>query len=126
LLLGLFLCPLNSYAQNLCFDDEASSRMIVTIERANICEQQLTATSESNAELQRQVDLKEETIRLQAEQITLYKSMDEMKATISAAKDTVCKEQIKAASPTFWQNMGKYATGGVIGAVLAVAAMLIL
>lgn len=125
LLLGLFLFPSSSFAQ-ICFDDATASRMVVELERAKIMEQQLSTQSSGNLELQNQIDILKTTINLYQEQITVYKNMQEMNQKMSEMKDKACTEQIKAATPTFFDNMQKYLTGVGVGGILAGIAILLL
>ena len=125
LLLGLILFPSNSFGQ-ICFDDSTASRMVVELERAKIMEQQLLTQSSGNVELQNQIDILKTTINLYQEQITVYKNMQEMNQKMSDMKDKACTEQIKAATPTFTENMQKYLTGVGIGGILAGIAILLL
>jgi hypothetical protein len=100
--------------------------MVVALEKAKIAEQQLEVSASTNAELLQQKEILKETIRLREDQITVYKNMVEMQNTLSATKDKVCEERVKAATPTFMDNMGKYAIGGGVGAVLLGLALLLL
>jgi hypothetical protein len=114
----ILLWPSNSLGQGVCFDDTVAGQMVVALEQAKITEQQLTIQAQGNVELQGQIDIFRGTIKLYEEQIIIYKNMVDMNAKIGEAKDKACQEQIKAASPTFMQNIGKYFTGVGIGAIL--------
>jgi len=81
-------------------------------------EQQLTIQAGGNEELQRQLVILQSTIKLYEEQISVYKTMIEMVKTLQEVKDQTCKEQIKAATPTFWDNLQKYFVGVGIGGIL--------
>jgi hypothetical protein len=100
--------------------------MVVELERAKIMEQQLSAQSSGNVELQNQIDILKTTINLYQEQITVYKNMQEMNQKMGEMKDKACTEQIKAATPTFMDNMQKYLTGAGIMGVLGIAAIFLL
>jgi hypothetical protein len=100
--------------------------MVVALERARISEAQLQAQAGGNSELQVQVDILRGTIKLYEDQIAVYKSMAEMNVKLSDLKDKACEAQVKAATPTFWENIGKYFTGAGIGAALAGVAILLL
>jgi len=110
----------------VCFDDVTAGRMVVSLEQARIMEQQLSTQAGGNAELQSQVDILRNTIKLYEEQIIVYKNMTEMNNKMGEMKDRACAEQIKAATPTFIDNMTKYLTGIGIGGILASIAILIL
>ena len=98
----------------------------MALEQAKIAEQQLTVQAGGNAELQQQVEILKETIKLYEEQISLYKNMVDIHSKISDAKDKACTEQIKAATPTFMENLGKYTVGGGVGAVLLGLALILI
>lgn len=126
LLSGLFLYPTNSFAQGVCFDDAMAGQMVVALEQARITEEQLAAQADGNAELQTQVNILRETIKLMEDQIVVYKNMAEMNAKMSDMKDKACIEQVKAAKPTFMQNMTKYLTGAGVTAILGGLAIILL
>lgn len=125
-LLALLLFPSNSFGQSICFDDATASRMVVALEQAKITEQQLSAQSSGSLELQTQIDILRQTISLYQEQIIVYKNMAEMNSKMTEMKDKACVEQIKAATPTFMDNIQKYLTGVGIGGILAGIAILLL
>lgn len=126
LLSVILLWPLNSFGQGVCFDDETAGAMVVALEKAKIVEQQLSVQVNGNAELQTQVDILRNTIKLYEDQIAVYKSMSEMNQKMGDMKDKVCQEQIKAATPTFMDNMGKYLTGAGIMGVLGLIGIILL
>ncbi len=100
--------------------------MVVALDQAKIAEQQLVVAVGSEAELLQQKEILAGTVKLLQDQIAIYKNMQEMQAKFSDAKDKACDAAVKAATPTFWDNMTKYLVGGGIGAVLAVVAILLL
>lgn len=126
LLLVILLFPLNSFAQETCFDEATARRMIVDLEQAKIASQQLEIQVGGNSELQKQLDLLNSTIKLLEDQIAVYKNIQEMNKQMSDVKDKLHEQELKAVKPTFWDNMQKYIVGGGIGAAVAVAIILIL
>jgi hypothetical protein len=126
LLLVLLLFPLNSFAQDICFDEATAGRMIVALEQAKIASQQLEVQAGSNSELQQQLEILKGTIKLMEDQIVVYKNIQDMNKQMSDAKDKLHEQELKAVKPTFWDNMQKYIVGGGIGAAVAVAIILIL
>ena len=100
--------------------------MVVALEQAKIAEQQLLTQAGGNTELQSQIDILRNTIKLYEEQIIVYKNMTEMNSKMQEMKDKACAEQIKAATPTFMDNMTKYLTGIGIGGILAGIVILVL
>jgi hypothetical protein len=125
LLLGILLWPLSSFAQ-VTFDDVTAGKMVVALEQARIVEKQLTVMAEENAELQGQLDTLKGTIKLMEEQSIIYQNLIAMNKQMSDAKDKACADAVKAASPTWWDNMSKYLAGVGVGAAFAIAAVLIL
>jgi hypothetical protein len=126
LLSVILLWPPNSFAQGVCFDDATAAAIVVALEQARIAEAQLAVQAGGNEELQKQLDILQGTIKLYEDQIAVYKSMREMDAKLSDAKDKACQEQVKAATPTFMQNMQKYIVGGGIGAALLGVILMVL
>lgn len=92
--------------------------MVVALEQAKIAEQQLSVQAGSNTELQAQVDILKGTIKLLEDQIAIHKSMSETLKAMGDTKDKLCAEQIKAATPTFMDNVKTYTFGAGIGAAL--------
>lgn len=115
--LVLFLFPPSSFA-DVCFDDDTAGRMVVTLEQAKITLEQLQLSEEKTAEVQKQVDILTKTIVLLEGQIEAYELMMVNNKQMSEAKDKVCQEQIKAATPTFMDNLQKYMVGAGAGAVI--------
>lgn len=127
LLLSVILrCPPNSFAQDTCFTEEVAGRMVVALEQAKIAEQQLSVAAGSNAELQQQAEILRGTIKLMQDQLNVYKNMVEMQNKMSEAKDKLFEEQLKAAKPSFMDNVKTNVLAGGVGAVLAVVAILLL
>ncbi len=126
LLLAFHLCPQSSTAQEVCFSKDVAGQMLVTLEKAQVCEEQITAYGNSNAELQTQINLLKENVKLLQDQAAIYKSMVDMKDRFADTQAKICEQQIKAATPSFWDNMQKYFVGVGIGAVLAGIGILIL
>jgi hypothetical protein len=126
MLSAILLCPPSSFAQDICFSESVASRMVVALEQAKISEQQLTVASRINVELQQQLEILRTTVKLLEDQIVVYKNMDEMKAQMSAAKDDLFKEQLKAAQPSFMDKVKSNVLAGGVGALLAVVVILLL
>jgi hypothetical protein len=126
LLWAILLFPSSSAAQGVCFDDKTAGDMVVALEQAKISEQQLEVSAGTNAELLQQKEILKETIKLREDQIAVYKNMVEMLNALSAAKDKVCEERVKAASPTFMDKVKSNVLAGGVGAALAVLAILLL
>jgi hypothetical protein len=125
LLLGILLCPLSSFAQ-VAFDDATAGKMVVALEQARIAEKQLEVQAGENTELQGQLDILKGTIKLMEEQAVIYQNLIAMNKQMSDAKDKACAEAIKAASPTWWDNMSKYLTGMGVGGLLVGVLVLVL
>lgn len=125
-LLILFLCPLNSQAQDICFDDATAGRMVVVLEQAKIAEQQLLISADKDMESQKQIGILQGTIKLLEDRISLHEAMRKTDAAFSDMKDKAFEQQLKAATPTFMQNLGKYFTGAGIGAILTGIVIIIL
>jgi hypothetical protein len=124
--LAILLWPLNSFAEDTCFSEEVAGQMVVALEQAKIAAQQLEVQAGSNVELQSQVDILKGTVKLMEDQITVYKNLQDMQAKMSEAKDTLHAQELKAAKPTFFDKLKSNVLAGGVGAVLAVAVILLL
>ena len=126
LLLVSLLFPIASAAQELSVSEQATAnRLLVTLEQCEKTEKQLVAYENGNVELQNQITIIKSTIQnlqelvsLQKDKEEVYKNLLEMERKMAETKEKVYQEQLKAAKPTFIQEVGKYSTGGVLGAVI--------
>ena len=118
LLWAILLFPSNSAAQGVCFDDKVAGEIVMALERAKISERQLDVAAAGNAELLQQKEILKGTVKLLESQIVIYKNMIEMQEKTGTIKDKVCDDRVKAATPTFWENLQKYLVGGGVGAAL--------
>lgn len=126
LLWAFLLCPSSSAAQDTCFTEEVASRMIVALEQAKILEQQMALSETGGAELQQQIDILKNTVKLLQDQIEIYRSMTEMQSKMAEAKDKLFEQQLKAAKPSFMQQVGTHSISFGMGALLAGLAILLL
>jgi hypothetical protein len=79
--------------------------MVVALEQAKFTEEQLAASNGQSAELIQQ---------------------KEMSTKMGEMQDKACKEQIKAATPTFMQRLQQNFLAGGIGAAIAAVVILLL
>ena len=98
----------------------------MALEQARYTEQQLTVVVDGNAELQKQLDISRATVKLLEDQIAAYKTYQDTLKSLGEAKDKACQEEIKAATPTFWDNIQKYFVGAGIGGLLVGIGVLLL
>lgn len=98
----------------------------MALEQAKLSDSQLEALNGSSQELIQQKEILQGTIKLLQDQIATYKSMSEMTAKMDDMKDAACKEQVKAATPTFMQKLQSNFLAGGIGAVLTAVVILLL
>ena len=124
----------------LATNDSIAGRMLVAVEQRAQLVQMVAAGEGRIEELNKQIKWKdeeiahlEEIIRLQDEKIQLYvdkekvyQEKDKTNQLMSDMKDKACIEQVKAAKPTFGQNMTKYLTGFGAGGVFIGILLLIL
>ncbi len=152
LLLVFLLLPLVCAAQDTsaslpATNDSPAGRMLVLIEQRNQIEQliasgegrieelnkQLVWKDEEILHLQEIIKLKDEKIQLYIEKDAvrqdtekMYQNKEKTMQTLYDAKDKAYEERIKAATPTFMDNMTKYVTGVGIGGILAGIVLLLL
>jgi hypothetical protein len=103
-----------------------AGEIVVALERAKISESQLDVAAAGNAELLQQKEILKGTVKLLEDQLAIYKSMIEMQEKAGTIKDKLCDERVKAATPTFWENMAKYLVGGGVGAALLGVMLIVL
>ena len=111
----MLLFPLIVQAEGLSVS--TANRILIALEQAKICEEQLVTASESNAEVQKQLEIVRSSIKLLEEQLVIYKSMVEMLNKIQETKDNAYEQAIKDAKPSFMDNLQKYLTGIGIGGI---------
>ena len=98
----------------------------MALEQRNYCEQQLVVKNDAEAELKKQIAIKSDTIKLLEEQIGIYKNLVDMQKKMDATKDKLHADELKAAKPTFMDNLGKIGIGIGIGIVVTIGVVLIL
>lgn len=128
-------------------NDNVAAKMLVALEQRATLVQMMENGEGSQGELRKQLAWKDEEIahieeisKLKDEKIQLYQEReklyqekekvyqekDKTNQSLSDMKDKACTEQIKAATPTFMDNMTKYFTGAGVGGALAVIAIILL
>jgi hypothetical protein len=107
--------------------------MVVLLEKTAIAERQLALYENGNAELQQQIDLLKEKQKLMQDIVTLqnvkiavYQNMDEMNRKMAETQARIYEQQIRDAKPTFMSQVSTHTAAGVIGAILAGFAILLL
>ena len=100
--------------------------MVVELERNALLKEQLVLQEQMTRELSQQVDSLKEIVRLQKEQIDASNNMIESQKKMAEAQDANCRQLLKAAKPTFLDNVKSNVLAGGVGAVLAVVAILLL
>ena len=73
-----------------------------------------------------QLDILKETIRIQKEQVDVATAAMGAQKKLAEVQDANCRQLIKAAKPTFLDNIKNNVLAGGVGAVLAVVAILLL
>lgn len=126
LLWGILLCN-DGYAQgSICFSEEVAAKMVVELERTANLGRQVSLLEQGTAEMQAQLDILKETVRIQKEQVDVATAALETQRKFADAQDANCQQLIKAAKPTFMDNVKSNVLAGGVGAVLAVVAILLL
>ncbi len=96
------------------------------LERIANLGRQVELLEQGTAEMQAQLDILKETIRIQKEQVDVASAAMEAQKKLAEAQDANCRQLIKAAKPTFLDNVKNNVLAGGVGAVLAVVAILLL
>jgi hypothetical protein len=95
----------------------------VTLERGGFTEKQLPMCIAEKDEIIQQKAILMETLRLKEEQNVILKNLIETQKKFDEAKDKLHAEELKAAKPTFMDNLGKIGIGIGIGIVLTIGAV---
>lgn len=120
LVLSLFLLSSlfvsTAYAQNICFAPDTAKRMLISIEKTPLLEEQITLYQSANKELEYQILLLKEINILRKEQIEQYEKI------VKLQKESY-ESIIKESRPSIWQEIFKAISyigiGALIGATLA-------
>ena len=96
------------------------------LERTANLGRQVKLLEQGTAEMQAQLDILKETIRIQKEQVDVATAAMEAQKKLAEAQDANCRQLLKAAKPTFLDNVKSNVLSGGVGAVLAVVAILLL
>ena len=126
LLWGILPCP-DSYAQgSICFSENVAGKMVMELERTANLGRQVELLEQGTAEMRAQLDILKETIRIQKEQVDAATAAMEAQKKLAEVQDENCRQLLKAAKPTFLDNVKNNVLAGGVGAVLAVVAILLL
>jgi TolA-binding protein len=128
------LLPWVCVAQDISVSQlDTASRMLIALEQKVYLEKEIAIGDARVAELEEQLKLVnakivllQDIIDLQNAKIELYKSKEEVKDKLDAEKDKLHQQELKAAKPSFMDEVRKYATGAVGGAALLGLALLLL
>ena len=96
------------------------------LERTANLGRQVELLEQGTAEMQTQLDILKETIRIQKEQVDVATAAMEAQKKLAEAQEANCRQLLKAAKPTFLDNVKSNVLAGGVGAVLAVVAILLL
>jgi hypothetical protein len=120
LLLGSLLLPQISMAQGSSASPPLSTadRLLAIVEEKGFLEQEVTYLRAGTEESQRTIALLEERIKSKDDIIALLKEMLAKEKEFDDRKDALHEAQLKAATPTFAENLQKYLVGGGVGAAL--------
>jgi hypothetical protein len=100
--------------------------MVMELERTANLGKQVELLEQGAAEMQAQLDILKETIRIQKEQVDVATATMEAQKKLAEVQDANCQQLIKAAKPSFLDNVKNNVFAGGVGAVLAVMAILLL
>jgi hypothetical protein len=126
LLWGILPCP-DGYAQGaVCFSEDVAGKMVMELERTANLGKQVVLLEQRTAEMQAQLDILKETIRIQKGQVDVANAELEAQQKLAEAQDVNCQRLIKAAEPTFMDNVKNNVIAGGVGTVLAIVAILLL
>ena len=126
LLWGILPCP-DGYGQgSVCFSEDVAGKMVMELERTANLGRQVELLEQGTAEMRAQLDILKETIRIQKEQVDVATAALEAQKKLAEVQDANCQQLIKAAKPTFLDNVKNNVLAGGVGAVLAVVAILLL
>lgn len=106
---------------DICFSNDEAADIVVKLEKANICENQVATLEEQIALLEKKVELLERVNQLEKEQLEISKQTIEQMKEISKQKDVACDQKVKDAKPSFWGTVlqnGFFAAIGVVVGVL--------
>jgi len=100
--------------------------MVLELERTANLGKQVELLEQGTAEMQTQLDILKETIRIQKEQVDVATVALEAQKKLVEIQDANCRQMVKAAKPTFLDNVKSNVLAGGVGAVLVVVVILLL
>lgn len=96
------------------------------LERTANLGKQVELLEQGTAEMQAQLDILKETVRIQKEQFDVATAALEAQKKLAEAQEANCRQLIKAAKPTFMDNVKSNLLVGGVGAMLTVVVILLL
>jgi hypothetical protein len=100
--------------------------MVMELERTANLGKQVGLLEQGTAEMQAQLDILKETVRIQKEQVDMATAALEAQKKLAEAQDANCQQLLKAAKPTFLDDVKSNVLAGGVGAVLAAMVILLL
>jgi hypothetical protein len=121
--IGILLCilvPAFLHAEDVCVSEESAKRIVVELEKAKVNEEQLITLKAYNLELEKQVSLMKDVVKLKDDQIRKNEEMIEQQKRLMEYQVQACEEKVKNAKPSFFDGLIKVLGGVAIGIIIGV------
>lgn len=119
----LFFISNVSYAQNVCFSEEDSKRLVVELEKGRLLEQNIILLEKVNSELIKQTELLKEQVILVDEKFKSAEALLIKNDELYNQKIKVIDDELNEAKKPRWKAM--FISGGV-GALLTLLLIVVL
>lgn len=106
IVLSSFIFAIPVFAEEqICLPTETGSRIVVDLEKGQICQEKVTLLEQANQELEKQVGLLEQVNKLQKEQLQVLKDTNEQYRILLKDQGTMYKDAIEASKPSFFKDL---------------------
>jgi pyruvate-formate lyase-activating enzyme len=119
-ILACILIPSLLRAEDVCVSEESAKRVVVDIEKGKVNEEQIVTLKAYNLELEKQVSLMKEVVKLKDDQIKKNEEMIEQQKKLMEYQAQACEERVKNAKPGIFDGLIKIIGGVGIGVIVAV------
>jgi len=121
--IGILLCilaPALLHAEDVCVSEDSAKRIVVDLEKGKINEEQVITLKAYNQEMEKQISLLKEVVKLKDEQIKKNEEMIAQQKQLMEYQVQACEEKVKNAKPSFFDGLLKVVGGVAIGIIVGV------
>ena len=121
--IGILFCilaPALLHAEDVCVSEDSAKRIVVDLEKGKINEEQVITLKAYNQEMEKQISLLKEVVKLKDDQIAKNEELIGQQKQLMEYQVQACEEKVKSAKPSFFDGLIKIIGGVGIGILIGV------